>query len=102
MGDFGFPNDHKRIRQINAKENDASSRSCDIGSVEQRREKEAQHNGGNGVGGHKGKNEADFSVNQDVAVLRKEKKWIFISKSESFARKLSIFQELRRARCTSL
>ena len=69
MGDFGFPNDHKRIRQINAKENDASSRSCDIGPIEERREEEAQHYRGNGVGRHEGKDEADFSVNQDITIL---------------------------------
>ena len=97
MGDFGFPNDHKRIRQINAKENDASSRSCDIGSVEQRREKEAQHNGGNGVGGHKGKNEADFSVNQDVAVLRKEKNGFSLAKVKALQESFPFFKC-----CTSL
>ena len=85
MGDFGFPNDHKRIRQINAKENNASSRSCNIGPIEERREKKAQHYGGNGVGRHEGKDEADFSVNQDIAVLKRKIKLVLCKKGFNFS-----------------
>ena len=74
MRDLGLPDDHERVGQVEAKEDDAAGSRCDVGPGEEGREEEAQADGGDGVGQQEDKDQGGAGEGQHLAELEERNK----------------------------